>query len=65
MIDIDEGSYCFGEVVLVLYFSFILCLGLFFYNILYDENVVLYIVIGSVYCFNVKGGIDMDVEQFV
>lgn len=64
MIDTDEGSHRLGEVALVPHSSPISRSGLFFYNTLYDENAASHIAIGSAYRFNVKGGIDMDAEQF-
>ncbi|WP_102127762.1 aminopeptidase [Deinococcus planocerae] len=64
MIDTDEGSHRLGEVALVPHSSPISRSGLFFFNTLYDENAASHIAIGNAYRFNVKGGVDMSVEEF-
>ncbi|WP_199699693.1 aminopeptidase [Deinococcus sp. RM] len=64
MIDTDEGSHRLGEVALVPHSSPISRSGLFFFNTLYDENAASHIAIGSAYRFNVKGGVDMSLEDF-
>ncbi len=64
MIETDEGSHRLGEVALVPHSSPISRSGLFFYNTLYDENAASHIAIGSAYRFNVRGGIDMSLEEF-
>lgn len=64
MIDTDEGSHRLGEVALVPHSSPISRSGLFFYNTLYDENAASHIAIGSAYRFNVRGGVDMTLEEF-
>lgn len=53
LINIDEGLRRLGEVVLVFDDLLILNCNIIFYNILFDENVVCYLVIGSVYVFNI------------
>ncbi|GAA5448630.1 aminopeptidase [Deinococcus depolymerans] len=65
MIDTDEGSHRLGEVALVPHSSPISRSGLFFFNTLYDENAASHIAIGSAYRFNVKGGVDMSLEDFL
>ncbi|MFW8626991.1 aminopeptidase [Deinococcus sp. ME38] len=65
MIDTDEGSHRLGEVALVPHSSPISRSGLFFFNTLYDENAASHIAIGSAYRFNVKGGVDMTLEDFL
>ncbi|OWL93681.1 aminopeptidase [Deinococcus indicus] len=65
MIDTDEGSHRLGEVALVPHSSPISRSGLFFFNTLYDENAASHIAIGSAYRFNVKGGVDMPLEDFL
>ncbi|MXV19167.1 aminopeptidase [Deinococcus xianganensis] len=64
MIETDEGSHRLGEVALVPHSSPISRSGLFFFNTLYDENAASHIAIGSAYRFNVKGGVDMSLEDF-
>lgn len=64
MIDTDEGSHRLGEVALVPNSSPISRSGLFFFNTLYDENAASHIAIGNAYRFNVRGGVDMTVEEF-
>ncbi|ACO44924.2 aminopeptidase [Deinococcus deserti] len=64
MIDTDEGSHRLGEVALVPHSSPISRSGLFFFNTLYDENAASHIAIGSAYRFNVRGGVDMSLEEF-
>ncbi|GMA13987.1 aminopeptidase [Deinococcus metallilatus] len=64
LIDTDEGSHRLGEVALVPDSSPISRSGLFFFNTLYDENAASHIAIGSAYRFNVKGGVDMTLEEF-
>lgn len=64
MIDTDEGSHRLGEVALVPHSSPISRSGLFFFNTLYDENAASHIAIGSAYRFNVRGGVEMTLEQF-
>ncbi|GAA5535144.1 aminopeptidase [Deinococcus aluminii] len=64
LIDTDEGSHHLGEVALVPDSSPISRSGLFFFNTLYDENAASHIAIGSAYRFNVKGGVDMTLEEF-
>ncbi|WP_216320351.1 aminopeptidase [Deinococcus aestuarii] len=64
MIDTDEGSHRLGEVALVPHSSPISRSGLFFFNTLYDENAASHIAIGNAYRFNVRGGVDMSVEEF-
>lgn len=53
LINIDEGLRRLGEVVLVFDDLLILNCNIIFYNILFDENVVCYLVIGFVYVFNI------------
>lgn len=65
MIDTDEGSHRLGEVALVPHSSPISRSGLFFFNTLYDENAASHIAIGSAYRFNVRGGVDMPLEDFL
>ncbi|MCD0164776.1 aminopeptidase [Deinococcus sp. 12RED42] len=65
MIDTDEGSHRLGEVALVPHSSPISRSGLFFFNTLYDENAASHIAIGSAYRFNVRGGVDMSLEDFL
>lgn len=65
MIDTDEGSHRLGEVALVPHSSPISRSGLFFFNTLYDENAASHIAIGSAYRFNVRGGVDMRLEDFL
>ncbi|UBV42598.1 aminopeptidase [Deinococcus taeanensis] len=65
MIDTDEGSHRLGEVALVPHSSPISRSGLFFFNTLYDENAASHIAIGSAYRFNVRGGVDMSLEEFL
>ncbi|GAA5441740.1 aminopeptidase [Deinococcus caeni] len=65
MIETDEGSHRLGEVALVPHSSPISRSGLFFFNTLYDENAASHIAIGSAYRFNVKGGVDMPLEDFL
>lgn len=65
MIDTDEGSHRLGEVALVPHSSPISRSGMFFFNTLYDENAASHIAIGSAYRFNVKGGVDMPLEDFL
>ncbi|WP_156103516.1 aminopeptidase [Deinococcus sp. YIM 77859] len=64
LIDTDEGSHRLGEVALVPHSSPISRSGLFFFNTLYDENAASHIAIGSAYRFNVRGGVDMTLEEF-
>ncbi|MVN88006.1 aminopeptidase [Deinococcus sp. HMF7620] len=64
MIETDEGSHRLGEVALVPHSSPISRSGLFFYNTLYDENAASHIAIGSAYRFNVRGGVDLSLEEF-
>ncbi len=64
MIDTDEGSHRLGEVALVPHSSPISRSGLLFMNTLYDENAASHIAIGSAYRGNVKGGVDMNVQDF-
>ncbi|MEW6421255.1 MAG: aminopeptidase [Deinococcota bacterium] len=64
LIDTDEGSRRLGEVALVPHSSPISRSGLFFFNTLYDENAASHIAIGSAYRFNVRGGVDMTLEEF-
>ncbi|BBN93339.1 aminopeptidase [Deinococcus grandis] len=64
MIETDEGSHRLGEVALVPHSSPISRSGLFFFNTLYDENAASHIAIGSAYRFNVRGGVDMSLEDF-
>lgn len=65
MIATDEGSHRLGEVALVPHSSPISRSGLFFFNTLYDENAASHIAIGSAYRFNVRGGVDMPLEDFL
>lgn len=65
LVEIDEGFYFLGEVVLVFYDLLILNINVLFYNILFDENVFCYFVIGNVYVFNLVGGKIMFKEEFV
>ncbi|WP_207795310.1 aminopeptidase [Deinococcus koreensis] len=65
MIDSDEGSHRLGEVALVPHSSPISRSGLFFFNTLYDENAASHIAIGSAYRFNVAGGVEMSLEDFL
>ncbi|WP_221090285.1 aminopeptidase [Deinococcus aquaedulcis] len=65
MIETDEGSHRLGEVALVPHSSPISRSGLFFYNTLYDENAASHIAIGSAYRFNVRGGVDMTLDEFL
>lgn len=63
LIVIDEGVCRLGEVVLVFDDLLILNWCIIFYNIFFDENVLCYLVIGLVYSFNIKGGIEMIIEE--
>ncbi|WP_233218665.1 aminopeptidase [Deinococcus arcticus] len=65
MIETDEGSHRLGEVALVPHSSPISRSGLFFYNTLYDENAASHIAIGSAYRFNVRGGVDLTLDEFL
>ncbi|WP_309570433.1 aminopeptidase [Deinococcus sp.] len=65
MIATDEGSHRLGEVALVPASSPISRSGLFFFNTLYDENAASHIAIGSAYRFNVQGGVDMTLDDFL
>jgi aminopeptidase len=64
MIATDEGSHRLGEVALVPHSSPISRSGLFFFNTLYDENAASHIAIGSAYRFNVRGGVEMSLDEF-
>lgn len=64
MIDTDEGSHRLGEVALVPHSSPISRSGRFFFNTLYDENAASHIAIGAAYRSNIRGGVDMTLEQF-
>ncbi|WP_295820379.1 aminopeptidase, partial [uncultured Deinococcus sp.] len=37
----------------------------FFFNTLYDENAASHIAIGSAYRFNVRGGVEMSLDDFL
>ena len=64
MIATDEGSHRLGEVALVPHSSPISRSGLFFFNTLYDENAASHVAIGNAYRFNVRGGVEMNVQDF-
>ncbi len=65
LIETDEGSHRLGEVALVPHSSPISRSGLFFYNTLYDENAASHIAIGSAYRFNIVGGVEMPLADFL
>lgn len=56
----DEGFCYLGEVVFVLYELLILVLEILYFNILFDENVLNYLVIGKVYLICLEGGRDLE-----
>lgn len=62
-IEMDEGFYYLGEVVFVLYNLLIFNMDIIFYNILYDENVFCYFVIGFVYKICLEGGNNLKDEE--
>lgn len=60
----NVGVCVLGECVLVLDLSLIFQLGIIFFNIFFDENVLNYLVIGAVYVISVVGGVEMSEEEF-
>lgn len=60
----DEGSKSLGEIALVTHGSPISQSGLVFFNTLIDENASCHIAFGRAYRFGVKGGEDMNDEEF-
>jgi aminopeptidase len=64
LLDTDEGARHLGEVALVPHNSPISQSGLLFYNTLFDENAASHVALGNAYKFTLKGGNDMDDDEF-
>jgi aminopeptidase len=64
-LDTDEGARRLGEVALVPHSSPISQSGLTFFNTLYDENASSHLALGSAYNFTLKGGTEMNDDQFL
>ena len=64
LLDTDEGARHLGEVALVPHNSPISQSGLLFYNTLFDENAASHVALGNAYKFTLKGGNDMEDQEF-
>jgi aminopeptidase len=64
LLDTDEGARHLGEVALVPHSSPISQSGLLFYNTLFDENAASHVALGNAYKFTLKGGNDMEDQEF-
>jgi aminopeptidase len=64
LLDTDEGARHLGEVALVPHNSPISQSGLLFYNTLFDENAASHVALGNAYKFTMKGGNDMNDQEF-
>jgi aminopeptidase len=64
LLDTDEGARHLGEVALVPHSSPISQSGLLFYNTLFDENAASHVALGNAYKFTLKGGNEMNDEEF-
>ena len=65
LLDTDEGSRYIGEVALISYDSPIQQGGVLFLNTLYDENASCHLALGRAYPMNLKGGVDMELEELM
>ena len=63
LLDTDEGARHIGEIALISDDSPISNTNLLFYNTLYDENASCHMALGRAYPMNVKGGLEMSVEE--
>ena len=64
LLTFDEGSSHLGEVALVPYDSPVSKSGILFFNTLYDENAACHLALGRPYPENLKGGVEMNKEEF-
>lgn len=64
MTELDENASRLGEVALVPNSSPISQSGILFYNTLFDENAASHIALGNAYRTSIKGGADMNDEEF-
>jgi aminopeptidase len=64
LVETDPGAARLGEVALVPHSSPVSQSGLLFYNTLFDENAASHVALGSAYRFTLKGGDEMDDEEF-
>ena len=65
ILDTDEGAKYTGEVALVPHSAPISQTGILFFNTLYDENAACHIALGRAYAKTIKGGTEMDQDQFI
>jgi aminopeptidase len=64
LLDTDAGARRLGEVALVPHSSPVSQSGLLYYNTLFDENAASHVALGNAYKFTLRGGNDMNDEEF-
>lgn len=65
LLNLDEGSRYIGEIALIGHDSPISNTNILFFNTLFDENASCHMALGRAYPMNIKGGLDMTLEELI
>lgn len=63
LLNLDEGSRYIGEIALISHDSPISNTNILFFNTLFDENASCHMALGRAYPLNIKGGLNMSIEE--